>query len=272
MVGTVFDIKEFALNDGDGIRTTVFLKGCPLSCIWCHNPEGLSHHPELYVKKNGCKNCGLCKVQCTHEDCKPYGRCLHICPMDLIKVAGIEYNAYTLSRKLLSSDLIKEGGGITFSGGEPLLQGEFLLEALKILGKQVHKTIETSGYASHSLFKKIAAACDFVIMDIKLIDRELHRKYTGVYNDKIIKNALWLKNSKIPHLFRTPLIPGITDTDENLKAISELIGDDKIEFLPYNHLAPAKYGSVGKSFTDLIDETLCKTPDLTIFKNAVLRK
>ena len=274
MRGLIFDIKEFALNDGAGIRTTVFFKGCPLRCIWCHNPEGLSAKPELYLKQNGCINCGLCKVPCNHEDCKPYGRCLHICPSDLVTVAGKYISLEELRKKLLSGKSIFDatGGGITLSGGEPLMQSDFVYELLLSLRGEVHRAIETSGYANHDTFAKVCCECDFVYMDIKLADDELHRKYTGVSNDKTLKNAEWIKNSKIPHTFRLPLIPGITDTEENLSAISKIVGDDKIELLPYNTLAAAKYKSAGRTFTKEIDPSSKREIDISIFKNAWLRK
>ena len=274
MNGIIFDIKEFALNDGDGIRTTVFFKGCPLRCIWCHNPEGLSPSPELYIKRNGCRSCGLCRRACSHEECQPFGRCTKICPIDLVKIAGEIYEVNTLASKLLkSSEIFKAArGGVTYSGGEPMMQPDFLFTLTEKLRGKVHQAIETSGYCNQNVFRKVAKNLDFVIMDIKLADAEAHQRYTGVSNEKIIKNALWLKESGIPHLFRTPLIPGITDTKENLEAIASLVGDDRIELLPYNTLAPAKYASVGKSFTELIDKDKANEPDLSIFKNATLRK
>lgn len=272
--GIIFDIKEFALNDGDGVRTTVFFKGCPLRCIWCHNPEGLSPAPELYVKRNGCLSCGLCRKECSHEECKPFGRCLHICPCDLISVAGKVWDSDALAEKLLKQQgvLSALGGGITLSGGEPLMQHEFAYEILTALRGKMHRLIETSGFAEPHVFKKIANECDFVIMDIKIADDDMHKKYTGVSNKKIIENALWLKDSKIPHLFRTPLIPEITDTEENLRAISSIVDDDKIELLPYNHLAGAKYESVGRVFPKSINEASANPIDISIFKNATMRK
>ncbi len=274
MQGTIFDIKEFAVHDGDGIRTTVFMKGCPLRCIWCHNPEGLSPSPELYIKQNGCRKCGLCHRECEHPDCKSYGRCLHVCPSDLVSVVGKSYSVQELAKILLEKKdaLNALGGGITISGGEPLMQWEFVRELLSLLKGKLNRCIETSGYAPNKVFKSVAKECDKIIMDIKIADANMHKMHTGVDNITIIENLKWLKNSGIPHLFRTPLIPGITDTHENLLSISELIGDDKIELLPYNTLAPAKYASVGKSFMFEYDQSLCTVPDLTIFKNAIIRK
>ena len=251
MTGLVFDIKEFAVHDGEGIRTTVFLKGCPLRCVWCHNPEGLSPKKELYLKQNGCLGCGLCRVPCDHEECKEIGRCLHICPQNLVSVAGVEWEAKALADKLLThKDFFNTmGGGITLSGGEPLLQADFCAELLTLLKGQVHTAIETSGYAKHEDFIKVIHLCDFVYMDIKLADSEAHKKYTGVDNKIILENAEYLKQSEMPHTFRTPLIPNITDTEENLKAIEQIVAGSKWERLAYNPLAPAKYKCVSREFT-----------------------
>ena len=249
MKGIVFDIKEFAVHDGDGIRTTVFMKGCPLQCKWCHNPEGLSVKPELFVKYTRCAGCGLCKAGCEHEDCKPYGRCLHVCPDNLLSVVGKVYESSDLAARMLGRREFfeKMGGGVTVSGGEPLLQADFVCDFLsKING--IHRAIETSGYSSSEIFKSVTSHCELVIMDIKLADNAEHLKYTGVSNERILKNAEYLKTSGIPHLFRTPLIPHITDTEENLSAIAEIVKGSEWERLPYNELAPSKYKSVGRVF------------------------
>lgn len=274
MKGVIFDIKEFALNDGDGIRTTVFFKGCPLRCIWCHNPEGLSPHRELFVKTNGCKNCGLCRRPCNHPECKDIGRCVHICPNDLISIAGTEWESGKLAEKLLkqSNTLNLLGGGITLSGGEPLLQHEFCRELLKELKGKVHISMETSGYAESDVFCRVIDLCDFVFMDLKLFDSDLHKRYTGVNNDRILKNAEMLKKSGIPHTFRIPLIPGITDTNENLMALADVVGYSHVELLPYNKLAPAKYKSVNREFSSMIDDRRKININTDPFKNVSVRK
>ena len=250
MKGLIFDIKELALHDGCGIRTTVFFKGCPLRCVWCHNPEGLSSEPELYIKHNGCLDCGLCRRACSHSDCQGLGRCLHICPKDLISLAGQYVEADALVERLLRDEDIyrASGGGVTLSGGEPLMQSEFAAELLTGLSGRVHRAIETSGFASEDVFRKIIALSDFVYMDIKLADGEEHKRFTGVPNGSILRNAEILKASGVPHCFRTPLIPNITDGESNLAAIAEIVGDSPWERLPYNSLAPAKYASVGRSY------------------------
>lgn len=140
------------------------------------------------------------------------------------------------------------GGGITLSGGEPLLQADFCVELLSLLKGQVHTAIETSGFANADTFQKVVSLCDFVYMDVKLADAEQHKQYTGVDNKIILENAAWLKQSGIKHTFRTPLIPHITDTEENLNAIAQIVGNSPWEKLAYNPLAGAKYASVGRCF------------------------
>ena len=274
MRGLIFDVKEFALNDGEGIRTTVFFKGCPLRCIWCHNPEGLSAVPELYEKKVGCLSCGLCRKTCDHPDCQEFGRCLHICPMNLLHVAGQWWEAEALANRLLRrSDLYEAtGGGVTLSGGEPLMQAEFAVELLSLLEGKLHRTIETCGYAKAKIFERVIHHCDFVYMDLKLAEEKAHRCFTGVGNRQILENARLLKESGIPHRFRIPLIPNITDTEGNLRALSAIIETDEVELLPYNRLAPAKYASVGRKFSSEIDGNQPVDAPLYLFQNAMLRK
>ena len=155
MTGTIFDVKEFAVHDGPGLRTTVFFKGCPLRCKWCHNPEGLSAAPQLMVRQNRCRQCGLCMRGCSHPDCRPYGRCLHICPMNLVSVAGETVTAEELAKRIRrSGDMFGKSGGVTFSGGEPLMQPEFLHAVLDLI-PDIPAAIETSGYAEESVFRSV---------------------------------------------------------------------------------------------------------------------
>lgn len=249
MTGTIFDIKEMAVHDGPGIRTTVFLKGCPLRCKWCHNPEGLSFEPQLMYKDARCIDCKNCQKECDHPECKPFGRCIHACPENCLEITGRKVNAKELARELKKTAYIlgNSFGGFTFSGGEPLAQPEFLLELLEEL-KEYHLCIETSGFADSKIFKTVIDKLDFIIMDIKLAYSELHKKYTGVENGQIIKNFKMLKNSGKPYIIRTPLVPDITDTKENLGAIKNIIGDSTWEQLPYNTMAGAKYKMLGMQY------------------------
>ncbi|MBO5200297.1 MAG: glycyl-radical enzyme activating protein [Clostridia bacterium] len=249
MIGTIFDIKEMAVHDGPGIRTTVFFKGCPLRCIWCHNPEGLVAQPQLMFKEARCTGCRRCFVQCNHPDCRKFGRCIHVCPQNCLEVAGRTVEAGKLASELkASADILGDTfGGFTFSGGEPLAQPEFLLSLIEEL-KPHHLCIETSGYTDPDTFGRVIEKLDYIIMDIKLADSEKHQKYTGVGNELILKNFSILKNSSKPYLIRTPLIPDITDTEENLAAIKEIIGGSPWEKLPYNVAAGAKYKMLGMKF------------------------
>ena len=275
--GTVFDIKGFALNDGPGIRTTVFLKGCPLRCLWCHNPEGLSPEPELLYKSARCRHCGKCARPCSHPECQRWGRCLRVCPEGCLTVAGREWTAEELYVRLeRDRDLFGEDGGVTFSGGEPLLQWRFVCETADRLRKAgIRCAVETSSFAPEEAYREVLSRMDFVMADCKLMDGQAHRTYCGVPNDGILKNLGILMQSGVPYLIRVPLIPGITDTEDNLRAISAFVGDSPVELLPYNAMAGAKYASVGKRF--VLPEAQRQSPDSLdgmgrLFKNARVRR
>lgn len=248
--GIIFDIKEMAIHDGPGARTTVFFKGCPLRCRWCHNPEGLHFAPQLMVRESRCTHCGRCQKPCHHPDCQPYGRCLHICPMGLVSVSGQRVRSDELAARLLRSKdfWALSGGGVTLSGGEPLAQPEFLLALLDALNG-VHRCVETSGFAPLSVFSAMCDRTELVIMDLKLADDQTHRTWTGQSNAAILRNLDHLRETHHPCIIRTPLIPGVTDTLQNLSAIAELLQDlpglIRAELLPYNTLAGAKYPMVG---------------------------
>ena len=249
MIGTIFDIKEMAVHDGPGIRTTVFFKGCPLRCRWCHNPEGLDPRPQLMYKDARCIGCKSCQRECEHEECQPFGRCIHSCPENCLEITGRSITAAELATELKKTAEIlgSSFGGFTFSGGEPLMQYDFLASVAHELS-DYHLCIETSGYANTQVFKQTCKIMDLVIMDVKLADNALHERYTGVSNRQILENLDYLKRSGTPFIIRTPLIPDITDTPENLSAIQRLIGDAEWEKLPYNQMAGAKYKMLGMEY------------------------
>lgn len=270
MVGTVFDIKELAIHDGPGTRVTVFLKGCPLRCQWCHNPEGLSPEPQLSVKKTLCVGCGACRRTCDHPECQPFGRCLHACANGCVSIVGERITVDDLAEKLRAhTDLLAMlGGGITVSGGEPLLQAPFVCALAERL-HGIHLALQTSGYARPEVYREVISHFDYVMQDIKLVDPTAHRHYTGVDNARILENVRYLMQSGKEYLFRIPLIPNITDTAENLTAIAALVGDAPVELLRYNPFAGAKYETVGMTYP--LAEMQNREEDFTqYFKNATL--
>jgi pyruvate formate lyase activating enzyme len=227
--GFLFDIKEFAVHDGPGIRTTVFLKGCPLACMWCHNPEGQS-----------------CLPQIMHS---PAGE----------RLAGEEYTAERLAALLnrQAAILKASGGGVTFSGGEPLLQAQFVANVIdKLCG--VHVLLDTSGYGSEKDLRLLLERCQLVFYDLKLIDPVMHRRYTGSDNQLILHNLQVVSASGVPFVIRVPLVPGVTDTEENLCAIARTVGALpgllRVDLLAYNRAAGAKYPAAGMQFHPDYDE------------------
>ena len=244
--GIVFDIKEFAVHDGPGVRTTVFLKGCPLSCMWCHNPEGQSLQPQVIRSLVG------------------------------ERVAGREYSAKELASLLNEQAAIlrTNEGGITFSGGEPLFQAEFVAEVIDQLD-DLHVLLDTCGYGSQQDFLQLLARSNLIFFDLKLIDAEAHRHYTGCDNDLILSNLQLLSKSGKPFIIRVPLVPGVTDTDENLagiaKTIEKLPGLVEVNLLPYNRAAGSKYQYAGMEFIPEYYEERPLNINMEIFKQAGLK-
>lgn len=256
VTGLVFDIEEFAVYDGPGIRCAVFVKGCPLRCMWCHNPEGLSVKPQRVVTKSLCIHCGACKQVCPSPNkCVGCGKCVDVCPKGCIRIAGTRMTAAEVAAKInkQAAVLKMNGGGVTFSGGEVLMQSDFII-AVRRLVPDVHALIETSGYASPEVFKSLAEVMDMIIMDIKIADPALHKRYTGVDNAKILANLEQLKHMGKPFRIRVPLIPTVNDTEENMEATAALLEDcdrhylESVELLRYNKAAGAKYGGVDMEY------------------------
>ncbi|MDR2185369.1 MAG: glycyl-radical enzyme activating protein [Treponema sp.] len=269
--GIIFDIKEFAVFDGPGIRTTVFFKGCPLRCQWCHNPEGLSPEPQLMVSGAGCTHCGACMAACPSPDvCILCGRCVHRCPRGIRRMVGEEYTAEGLAKKILRDDTYLKacGGGYTLSGGEPTLQGEFLLELLRHI-RGSHRAVETSGCCPGDLFSAVLEETELILLDLKAVDTDVHRKYTGADNQIILENLERLKSSGRPHIIRIPVIPGVNDTEENYSATAKLLRDDhslvKVELLPYHKTAGAKYSMLKMSYQPDFDVEQKSCIDREIF-------
>ena len=261
MTGVVFDIKEFAVFDGPGIRTTVFLKGCPLRCTWCHNPEGLSPKPQLMVSRAACTNCGACRAACPHPDapCTACGTCLSACRGGYRRIIGETWDADALAARLQKdADVYAlSGGGVTFSGGEPLMQWPFVRAVLDRL-HGVHTALETSGFASDAVFQEAMDCFDLIMMDWKVSDPALHKKYTGVDQAPILRHAQMLAGGDTPFILRLPVIPGVNDHPEHFETAVQIVRGAKalvrVELLPYQRAAGAKYEMVGRTYQVDFDE------------------
>lgn len=253
-LGTIFDIREMTTHDGPWVRSTVFFKGCPLRCSWCHNPEGMDPNPQLMIRTKGCVECGACREPCDHADCVGLGRCLHRCPNGLISLSGETVSAEALAERLLrvSGLLDRAGGGYTISGGEPLWQPDFLLRLIELL-KPHHVAVETSGHCPQEDFKRVMRLADLMILDVKHMDSARHRAGTGQGNQAILRNLDHLIDSPLHFWVRTPIIPGFNDDEENLHAMAKRLapaaGRVQVELLHFNPLAAVKYPMVGKSFS-----------------------
>ena len=258
-----FSIEEFSVFDGPGIRTSVFLMGCPLRCEWCHNPEGQGFENFILRSPNGCINCGNFTKHAINDGGKIAFTEASIknCPNALLRYCATEYTAQQLCALLEKNiDILNSsGGGVTFSGGEPTSSPEFLLECLSLLEGKTNRAVQTCGYCAPSVFESILAKCDYMLFDVKLVDESLSKKYTGVSSAVILRNLSTLVASGKEFVIRTPLIPGVTDTAENTEAIARLLsglGVKYIELLPYNKMAGSKYRLAGRAFAPSFDESI----------------
>jgi pyruvate formate lyase activating enzyme len=285
--GTIFDIKKYAIHDGPGIRTTVFFQGCPLACLWCHNPESQSRRPVLRYRASRCALCGTCLETCPQHGitlsqetvgdgvglaasdgveardvlvtdravCNVCGQCVEVCYHGARQISGREITVAEviaeIERDLPFYD--QSGGGVTFSGGEPLLQGRFLAALLKeCKAREIHTVVDTSGCAAWDTIENILKEVDLFLFDLKLMDDNRHRKYTGVSNRLILGNLQRLAQSGAQILVRIPLIPRINDDPANLAQsaafIAELPGCTGIELMAYHDIAASKYESLGRVY------------------------
>ena len=274
MTGVVFDIKEFAVFDGPGIRTTVFMKGCPLRCAWCHNPEGLSPRPQLMVSRAACTHCGACEAVCPHPDvCTACGACAAACRGGYRRIVGKTWTAETLAAHLQKdADVYAlSGGGVTFSGGEPLMQWPFVREVITRLSG-VHTAIETSGFCPDSVFEEAMHTCDLIMMDWKVSDPALHRRYTGVDQEIILRHARMLAKGDTPFILRMPIIPGVNDNRAHSETAAALVQGAKalrrIDVLPYQRAAGAKYEMVSMNYQPDFDENAAPRFYTDVFERA----
>lgn len=250
----IFDIQRNSYVDGPGIRTTVFFKGCNLRCKWCHNPESQSFYKQMMFYKDKCTGCGKCREVCPNhlQSCDFCGKCELYCPADARKVCGREYTPAEVFAEVIKDKAFYDnsGGGVTFSGGECMLQLDFLCEILKkCKAAGIHTAVDTAGNVPWKSFEKILPFTDLFLYDIKAFGAELHRKGTGVSNELILEN---LKNlsGRADIIVRIPVIGGYNDNDEEIRQIADFLKQIKIikaELLPYHAMGEHKYTALGRN-------------------------
>lgn len=267
MNGTVFEVKRFAVHDGEGLRTTLFLKGCPLRCPWCQNPEGLDPAPALWYNPAVCLRCGGCvnncpglaltltdRVHIRQEDCVQCGACVDLCPAGALSLCGKTISAREAADLLLRDRaFFGADGGVTLSGGEVLLQWEFAAEVLALCrGSGVHTAVETSMQGPRAAVAALLPVVDQFLVDIKIMDPEEHRRLLGADNRLILDNYRFLHESGACVLTRTPLIPGYTDSEDNIRAIARFIRsvdpEASYELLNFNPLCRSKYSALEQDY------------------------
>jgi pyruvate formate lyase activating enzyme len=267
--GIVFDIKKYAIHDGPGIRTTVFLKGCPLHCWWCHNPEGQNPKPELVYRKNRCIGCGECVKTCPEQaislkaqhiklnrkNCILCSNCTQVCPSDALSIAGKQTTVKEVVEEIEKDRTFydESGGGVTFSGGEPFQQPIFLNQLLTQCKKRdIHTTVNTCGHTKYETINKMRSKIDLFLYDIKKMNPEKHAKYTGASNTQILNNLKNLANNGSTIMINFPIIPTINDDNKNIedtaKLISSLPNIERVNILPYHKAGIEKYRSLGKPY------------------------
>lgn len=256
--GLVFNVQRFSLQDGPGVRSTVFMKGCPLACAWCHNPESQSPESEIIRMRHRCMLCGLCS---SRELEQPVGQSrgqadVEACPTGALQTVGEKISLSTLVKTLLRDRIFfdESGGGVTFSGGEPLLQAPFVIEALKRLRQEgVHTALDTCGFARWQDLRDAATQASLILYDLKLMDEARHQAATGASNRPILQNLKALTEVHDNLWIRIPIIPGVNDDDDNLRATAEFLvplqGIRQVDLLPYHPTGEAKFARVGMTYT-----------------------
>jgi pyruvate formate lyase activating enzyme len=256
LYGRVFNIQRFSLQDGPGLRTTVFFKGCPLACAWCHNPEGQALECEIVTVETRCIQCGTCKKACPSPSlCIRCGACANACPTGARQLIGRDVTSAELVAEVVRDRPFfdESCGGVTFSGGEPLLQTPFLLECLaQLAAAGVHAALDTCGFAPREDLLEAAALADVVLYDLKLIDAERHLAATGKRNERIMANLAALGAIHKAIWIRIPVVPGLNDDEANLDATARIAastpGVCRVDLLPYHPTGAPKFARLGMPF------------------------
>ncbi|MCB2214608.1 glycyl-radical enzyme activating protein [Desulfofustis glycolicus] len=268
-MGSVFAIKKYAIHDGPNIRLTIFFKGCPLRCWWCHNPEGLEKELSVIWIKDKCIGCGECLTACPTGSlkmvstgilrdlttCEQNRACVSVCPALAHEAIGWEASVEEIISEIEKDTPFydESGGGVTFSGGEPLMQPEFLLELLRQCGRlDIHRVVDTSAFAKTELLLQVAEQCELFLIDLKHMDPEKHKIYTGVDNGLILENIRTLAHRGVPFRIRIPLIEGVNSDQKNLRLSSEFLAGlpcpPGVDLLPYHNIAESKYRKMNRDY------------------------
>lgn len=265
--GLIFDIKTFAINDGPGIRLTVFFKGCNLNCQWCHNPESMSPKVQKMYNAKKCIGAVKCIENCpnnaleltengiitNYDVCNLCGKCAEVCPTKAFEMLGSEIPISELMKKIDNEAIFfdQSGGGVTFSGGEPLMHSDYLLAALKECGKRMyHRVVDTTAFANQEVLLEVAKHTELFLIDLKVMDTQKHKEFTGVSNEKILSNITELAKTNCELIFRIPLIKAVNTSRENIeetaKFMNSLEGNRNIvNLLPYHNIAENKHSRLG---------------------------
>lgn len=254
-IATIFDIQRGSYVDGPGIRTTVFFKGCNLQCKWCHNPESQSKNEQILFYKNKCTGCGKCKQVCPNhfENCDFCGKCALFCPNAAREICGKKYTVEEVLREILKDKEFynASGGGVTFSGGECMLQIEFLEEILKSCkANGVHTAVDTAGNVAWDYFERILPYTDLFLYDVKCFSEDLHKEGTGASNSLILKNLSKLSETNAEIIVRIPVIPEFNGRDYEMRKMADFLKElriSKVELLPYHAMGEHKWTAIGKA-------------------------